>query len=30
MNACAHSAALAFTEANPRGEAEVSLFDRQS
>jgi len=30
MNATAHSAALAFTEANPRGEAEVSLFDRQS
>jgi len=30
MNARAHSAALASTEANPRVEAEVSLFDRQS
>ena len=30
MNARAHSAALASTEANPRDEAEVSLFDRQS
>src|SRR5205809_390986 len=26
----AHSAALVSTEANPRDEAEVSLFDRQS
>jgi len=30
MNASAHSAALASTEANPRGEAKVSLLDRQS
>src|SRR5205814_4888066 len=30
MNARAHSAALVSTEANPRDEAGVSLFDRQS